>query len=114
MVDPEPFQNDLSEIHSKDDALTALIHLGYLAYDAAMLSAYIPQRTLLPIKSLIFTATFIILRTRSNNFLKQVPSMEFYYYNRMNKTQQSAYHAITKLSVLWDRVSESVKALPRQ
>lgn len=43
MVDPESFQNDLAEIHSKDDALTALIHLGYLAYDAAMLSAYIPN-----------------------------------------------------------------------
>ena len=43
MVDPGSFQNDLSEIHSKDDALTALIHLGYLAYDATMLSAYIPN-----------------------------------------------------------------------
>ena len=43
MVDTRSFQNDLSEIHSKDDALTALIHLGYLAYDATMLSAYIPN-----------------------------------------------------------------------
>ena len=43
MVDPDSFQNDLSEIHSKDDALTALIHLGYLGYDATMLSAYIPN-----------------------------------------------------------------------
>lgn len=43
MVDTESFQNDLAEIHSKDDALTALIHLGYLAYDENMLSAYIPN-----------------------------------------------------------------------
>ncbi len=43
MVDPEAFQNDLSEIHSKDDALTALIHLGYLGYDADRMSAYIPN-----------------------------------------------------------------------
>lgn len=43
MVDPGSFQNDLSEIYSKDDALTALIHLGYLGYDAEMLSAYIPN-----------------------------------------------------------------------
>ena len=43
IVYPESFQNDLSEIHSKDDALTALIHLGYLGYDADMLSAYIPN-----------------------------------------------------------------------
>ena len=37
------FQNDLSEIHSKDDALTALLHLGYLGYDADRKSAYIPN-----------------------------------------------------------------------
>ena len=43
MVDTESFQNDLTEIHSKDDALTALIHLGYLAYDENILSAYIPN-----------------------------------------------------------------------
>lgn len=43
MVDTESFQNDLSEVYSKDDALTALIHLGYLAYDENMLSAYIPN-----------------------------------------------------------------------
>ena len=43
MVETESFQNDLSEIHSKDDALTALIHLGYLGYDADRKSAYIPN-----------------------------------------------------------------------
>ena len=43
MVETEAFQNDLFEIHSKDDALTALIHLGYLAYDADRKSAYIPN-----------------------------------------------------------------------
>ena len=40
-VDTYGFSNDLSEITSKDDALTALIHLGYLAYDAG--KAYIPN-----------------------------------------------------------------------
>ena len=39
-VDTECFKNDLTEIHSKDDALTALIHLGYLGYDKDMLSAF--------------------------------------------------------------------------
>ena len=42
-VDVETFQNDLSIIESKDDALTALIHLGYLGYDAEEKEAYIPN-----------------------------------------------------------------------
>ena len=42
-VDTETFQNDLSEISSKDDALTALIHLGYLGYDNEDSTAYIPN-----------------------------------------------------------------------
>ena len=37
------FQNDFSTIASKDDALTALLHLGYLGYDADRNSAYIPN-----------------------------------------------------------------------
>ncbi len=43
MVETDAFQNDLSDIRSKDDALTALIHLGYLGYDADRKSAYIPN-----------------------------------------------------------------------
>ncbi len=42
-VDPQTFRNDLKEINSKDDALTALIHLGYLAYDAERRMAYLPN-----------------------------------------------------------------------
>lgn len=37
------FKNDLSVIKSKDDALTALIHLGYLGYDSERKNAYIPN-----------------------------------------------------------------------
>ena len=37
------FQNDFSEIHSKDAALTALIHLGYLGYDGENKEAYLPN-----------------------------------------------------------------------
>ncbi len=43
LVETESFQNDLSEIHSKDDALTALIHLGYLGYDSDRKSAFVPN-----------------------------------------------------------------------
>lgn len=37
------FKNDISVIYNKDDALTALIHLGYLAYDIEMEEAFIPN-----------------------------------------------------------------------
>lgn len=37
------FSNDLVSYKSKDDVLTALIHLGYLAYDFEMKEAYIPN-----------------------------------------------------------------------
>lgn len=42
-VNVNTFQNDFSVIGSKDEALTALIHLGYLGYDSEMEEAYIPN-----------------------------------------------------------------------
>ena len=44
MVDPTGFQNDMSVVRSKDDALTILIHLGYLSYDWREDECYIPNR----------------------------------------------------------------------
>jgi hypothetical protein len=43
-VDPTGFQNDMSIIKSKDDVLTVLIHLGYLAYDWSANECYVPNR----------------------------------------------------------------------
>ena len=43
-VDPTGFQNDMSVIHSKDDVLTVLIHLGYLSYNWRKDECYIPNR----------------------------------------------------------------------
>ena len=42
-VNTGTFQNDLSIINSKDEALTALIHLGYLAFDAERSTVFIPN-----------------------------------------------------------------------
>lgn len=39
----ESFQNDMTSITSKDDVLTLLVHLGYLAYDAKEESVFIPN-----------------------------------------------------------------------
>jgi len=42
-VNVNGFQNDLSIIKTEDDALTALIHLGYLGYDEEREKAYMPN-----------------------------------------------------------------------
>ena len=42
-VDPTGFKNDLSEINSRDDVLTVLIHLGYLSYDRVRKECHVPN-----------------------------------------------------------------------
>lgn len=42
-IDIRTFQNDMTSICSKDDVLTLLVHLGYLAYEAPTKSVYIPN-----------------------------------------------------------------------
>ncbi len=43
-IDVNTFQNDIITFNSKDDVLTLLIHLGYLAYDQEKKEVYIPNR----------------------------------------------------------------------
>ncbi|MBQ8724362.1 MAG: AAA family ATPase, partial [Oscillospiraceae bacterium] len=42
-VNPDKFQNDMVTFNSADDVLTLLIHLGYLTYDFATETAWIPN-----------------------------------------------------------------------
>ena len=42
-IDVATFQNDMTNINSKDDVLTLLVHLGYLAYDIDNKTVYIPN-----------------------------------------------------------------------
>lgn len=42
-IDYGTFQNDMTTFESKDDVLTLLVHLGYLAYDREMGKAFIPN-----------------------------------------------------------------------
>ena len=42
-VEPGMFQNDMRVVNNKDDALTLLIHLGYLAYNQQTRKARIPN-----------------------------------------------------------------------
>ncbi|MBR1466677.1 MAG: AAA family ATPase [Bacteroidaceae bacterium] len=43
-VDSTGFQNDMAEVSSRDDALTVLIHLGYLSYDWDEEMCFVPNR----------------------------------------------------------------------
>ena len=43
-VNTNSFKNDLSILHSRNDVLTALIHLGYLSYDWKTGECYVPNR----------------------------------------------------------------------
>ena len=38
------FQNDMTEIRSRDDVMTLLVHLGYLAFDAEKSEVFIPNQ----------------------------------------------------------------------
>ena len=42
-VDVTTFQNDMTSFSSRDDVLTYLIHLGYLAYDQVHRRAFVPN-----------------------------------------------------------------------
>ena len=43
-INTRTFQNDMLNINGKDDVLTLLIHLGYLAYDSEKKEIYIPNQ----------------------------------------------------------------------
>lgn len=43
-INTRTFQNDMSNIKSKDDVLTLLVHLGYLAYDSIRKEVHIPNQ----------------------------------------------------------------------
>ncbi len=42
-IDAGMFQNDMTSIKSRDDVLTLLVHLGYLAYDPSKKRVFIPN-----------------------------------------------------------------------
>ena len=42
-IDTGTFQNDMTSLKNRDDVLTLLVHLGYLAYDADQKSVFIPN-----------------------------------------------------------------------
>lgn len=43
-INPRTFKNDMTTFQGKDDVLTLLVHLGYLAYDIERREAFIPNQ----------------------------------------------------------------------
>ena len=43
-INTNKFQNDMTSLKSKDDVMTLLVHLGYLAYDAREGEVFIPNQ----------------------------------------------------------------------
>lgn len=46
-IETGTFGNDMTTFHTRDDVLTLLIHLGYLAYDTEKAVAYIPNKEIM-------------------------------------------------------------------
>ncbi|MDE7477806.1 MAG: PD-(D/E)XK nuclease domain-containing protein, partial [Lachnospiraceae bacterium] len=46
-VNTRSFRNDMCNFKTKDDVLTLLIHLGYLAYDSESKKAFIPNKEII-------------------------------------------------------------------
>ena len=42
-IDPQTFQNDMTTFRNKEDVISLLVHLGYLAYDEEKEEAFIPN-----------------------------------------------------------------------
>jgi len=42
-INTATFTNDMTTFHTKDDILTLLVHLGYLAYDGETQEVFIPN-----------------------------------------------------------------------
>lgn len=57
------FQNDMLNIKSKDDVLTLLVHLGYLAFDRLTKEVYIPNEEIFEeFKNALDTTSWIIVQ----------------------------------------------------
>ena len=44
IIKTDTFTNSLTDIHSSDDVITLLVHLGYLSFDLETKQAFIPNK----------------------------------------------------------------------
>lgn len=79
-IDVSTFQNDMTNINSRDDVLTLLVHLGYLAYDSVRGSVFIPNEEVREefVRSLVTGKHKEVAKLiqNSDNLLRQTLNME--------------------------------------
>lgn len=100
-IDIGTFQNDMTSIQSKDDVLTLLVHLGYLAYDLATKSVFIPneevrQEFIRAVKASRHTEVAKMILA-SDQLLRDTLSMND---DQVAKAIQAAHSAVNRFSIV--------------
>ena len=89
-VNTTKFSNDMHDIRSKDDVLTILIHLGYLAYNQESNCCFIPN------KEVIIEFTNAIEGTHWNELIKIIEDSETLLSATLNGDETTVAHAIDR------------------
>lgn len=103
-INPRTFQNDMTTFQSKDDVLTLLVHLGYLAYDIESKEVFIPNQEV----AYFSARTYYI-------FIREMPTgrgfADIVFLPRKNHLQKPAIIAELK----WDKTAEcAIAQIKRQ
>ena len=90
-VDPLGFSNDMMTFRSKDDVLTLLIHLGYLAYNAEKGTARIPNEEI----RIEFQRS--IHEVKHSETMKRVEESEQLFWNTIHGNEEAVAAQIEKI-----------------
>lgn len=90
-VDTNGFSNDLATFRGKDDVLTLLIHLGYLAYDSVRKTARIPNEEI----KLEFQKS--VRSVRHSETLKRLEESDQLFQDTLNGNEEAVAAQIEKI-----------------
>ncbi len=90
-VDTRGFSNDLVTFRNRDDVLTILIHLGYLAYNEATGKVRIPN------EEIHMEFTRIVREVRRDDTIRRVRESELLIYNTVHGNAEAVAEQIEKI-----------------
>lgn len=90
-VDTGTFENDMVHFASRDDVLTVLIHLGYLAYEAEQEEVYIPNEE---VRSAFVSA---IKKNKWNKVIQAIEASDMLLKATWSQDEQAVAKAIEKI-----------------